>query len=260
MPQILKITRSTILKRRPLQASALPESEKSAIAPGHLLKLHSYAFADERGDDFDNHIKIALADPSDYIRGLNTWFVYAGHAQVFQGDKLVYPHPPEADIDSAQPLPVGILGTATAQRSIGGVALATPTIALPSGRRIRLGDAIVTGGSFTWAEATHGGTRMPRSIRIEQNMIALATALQPARNQLNVPFQITSWYRPPEVNEAIGGASNSQHLFGKAADIVTIGLSSREAGRQLDWWPGGMGIYAGGWVHLDIGPRRRWRG
>lgn len=42
--------------------------------------------------------------------------------------------------------------------------------------------------------------------------------LQPLRDKFG-PIRITSGYRCPELNGAVGGASNSQHMRGEAADI-----------------------------------------
>ena len=42
--------------------------------------------------------------------------------------------------------------------------------------------------------------------------------LQPLRDKFG-PIRITSGYRQPELNGAVGGASNSQHMRGEAADI-----------------------------------------
>lgn len=44
--------------------------------------------------------------------------------------------------------------------------------------------------------------------------------LQPIRNKLNVPIIITSGYRCKEVNNLVGGVSNSQHTKGQAADFI----------------------------------------
>lgn len=54
------------------------------------------------------------------------------------------------------------------------------------------------------------------------NLKALCThVLQPLRNYLGVPVVISSGYRSPVLNKKIGGAANSQHLYGMAADFVT---------------------------------------
>ena len=47
--------------------------------------------------------------------------------------------------------------------------------------------------------------------------------LDPIRILIGVPIHIDSGYRCPELNAAVGGASNSQHLEGKAADMIVPG-------------------------------------
>jgi len=44
--------------------------------------------------------------------------------------------------------------------------------------------------------------------------------LEPLRVYYGKPIRVTSGYRCPEVNEAVGGEFASQHLSGCAADIV----------------------------------------
>jgi len=59
------------------------------------------------------------------------------------------------------------------------------------------------------------------------NIQALCEAiLQPLRNHLSIPVYISSGYRSPALNRAIGGASGSQHTKGEAADIK---MGSRNA-------------------------------
>lgn len=48
--------------------------------------------------------------------------------------------------------------------------------------------------------------------------------LQPLRDYLKQPIKITSGYRCPELNKKVGGQPNSQHIDGKAADIITADL------------------------------------
>lgn len=54
------------------------------------------------------------------------------------------------------------------------------------------------------------------------------TVLQPLRDHLGRAIVVSSGYRSPDVNRAIGGASNSAHMHGLAADIVVPGLPPRE--------------------------------
>jgi len=46
--------------------------------------------------------------------------------------------------------------------------------------------------------------------------------LEPLRLQVNEPIIISSGYRSPELNRLVGGAPNSQHMTGEAADILLI--------------------------------------
>ena len=47
------------------------------------------------------------------------------------------------------------------------------------------------------------------------------SVLDPLRAELG-PIRVTSGYRSPDVNRAIGGSSTSQHVSGQAADIVLV--------------------------------------
>lgn len=51
------------------------------------------------------------------------------------------------------------------------------------------------------------------------------SVLQPLRNEMRCPIRINSGYRSKALNEnkEINGAKNSDHLFGKAADIYIPG-------------------------------------
>lgn len=56
--------------------------------------------------------------------------------------------------------------------------------------------------------------------------------LQPLRNDLG-RLRITSGYRSPAVNAAVGGRSTSDHLRGEAADLVPLDASLEDAWRAL---------------------------
>lgn len=51
--------------------------------------------------------------------------------------------------------------------------------------------------------------------------------LDEARELAGVPFKISSGYRTPEHNEAVGGVFNSSHTKGHAADIVIASSEHR---------------------------------
>ena len=46
------------------------------------------------------------------------------------------------------------------------------------------------------------------------------TLLQPLRTAMERPVEITSGYRTPQINKAVGGSDHSQHLVCEAVDIV----------------------------------------
>lgn len=69
----------------------------------------------------------------------------------------------------------------------------------------------------------------------------------------NRPITINSGYRTYQHNKNIGGASNSYHLYGLAADIVVSGMSALKVAQLADKIfgdSGGVGLY-NGYVHID---------
>lgn len=101
---------------------------------------------------------------------------------------------------------------------------------------------------------------------IEKNIRTLAVALDQVRQNWGSPIQVTSWYRPPDINRAVGGVANSQHIHGLAADIRTLDGRDQEFEHWLDTvaWKDralGYGVLSGrGFTHVDMRPERiRWR-
>lgn len=77
------------------------------------------------------------------------------------------------------------------------------------------------------------------------------------------PFTPNSSIRCPERNAEVGGAANSQHLYGTAADISVPGKTPQEAAAFAETLlpnTGGIGIYPWG-IHVDTRKdKARWRG
>ena len=100
------------------------------------------------------------------------------------------------------------------------------------------------------------GCEMPKDVL--NNVQKLANQLQIIRNKVNVPITINSSYRCPKHNSIIGGAKSSQHLQGKASDIVIEGYSNDDVADLIeeliasgDILQGGLGRY-NTFTHYDI--------
>ena len=69
------------------------------------------------------------------------------------------------------------------------------------------------------AETLHiPNTPLKCHITALQNLVQ--RCLEPTRQHFGLPIQVNSGYRCPQLNAAVKGASNSQHLAGEAADIT----------------------------------------
>jgi putative chitinase len=89
---------------------------------------------------------------------------------------------------------------------------------------------------------------------IKENVKELARELDEVRKAFGKPIQVTSWYRPPEVNAAVGGAINSQHITGKAADITAADLEELHQLLENKLWTNrALGWYSRQrFIHLDL--------
>jgi len=128
---------------------------------------------------------------------------------------------------------------------------------------IQLFTAIIPEGNFTWAEATHGGTRMPPNQATVDAMIRIAQLAQRARDRIGRPLIVTSWYHPPDLNRAASEAISTRHRVGDAIDFICEGLTGNQLYWFLEpWWPGGLGRYTQFpyLCHIDARSyRARWR-
>lgn len=80
--------------------------------------------------------------------------------------------------------------------------------------------------NFTLAEFTRsaaalrlGIANVPSDETVDNLRVLCSNVLQPLRDHLRIPVNITSGYRCPALNRAVGGVANSQHLSGQAADL-----------------------------------------
>ena len=83
--------------------------------------------------------------------------------------------------------------------------------------------------------------------------------LEPVRVKFDKPVTITSGYRSPQLSEAIGSKSTSQHCTGNAVDMEVIGVSNLEVAlwieNHCDFDQLILEYYTGeansGWIHVS---------
>lgn len=92
----------------------------------------------------------------------------------------------------------------------------------------------------------------------KQNILETCETLESIREILNSPLKIVSGYRPRRYNQIIGGAVESLHIQGLAADFIPtkakvqtskIALKSFLEELQCRMEDNGKG----GWIHIDLG-------
>lgn len=93
-----------------------------------------------------------------------------------------------------------------------------------------------------------------------KNLQNLANQMEKVRELFNKVLEITSAYRNPQVNKAVGGVPNSAHALGYAADFHVHGMDDlaaakviRDSGLEFDQL-----IYEKNrCVHLSVDPQLR---
>ena len=84
----------------------------------------------------------------------------------------------------------------------------------------------------------------------------LVPALEQLRAAAGVPIVVHDAYRCEAHNKAVGGVAHSQHPMGMAADVGIEGKTLKEmyelATSVPDFAGGGIGLYDGGFVHVDV--------
>jgi zinc D-Ala-D-Ala carboxypeptidase len=104
--------------------------------------------------------------------------------------------------------------------------------------------------NFSWGElACRCGCEAPPKVR--DRALELAQQLEVIRTEVRGPVQIISGYRCERRNRTVGGAPNSRHLWGDAADIQVHGWAGRDLRELAELLigrgklrNGGIGTYA----------------
>ena len=83
--------------------------------------------------------------------------------------------------------------------------------------------------NITYNEAVHSNTakrkgieNIPNENQIANMMTIAEMIFQPLRSYVGGPIKITSFFRSPELNRAIGGSKTSQHCKGQAMDLDDV--------------------------------------
>lgn len=108
-------------------------------------------------------------------------------------------------------------------------------------------------------DVSDGDTPTPEARKNLQQLIY--NVLDPAREEYGQPIFVSSGYRSPAVNKAVGGVSNSQHMKGQAADLQTRqGTQSHRALFNIIKRQGNfdqlINEYNYSWVHVSYNPNR----
>lgn len=116
--------------------------------------------------------------------------------------------------------------------------------------------------TFSQVAARKGIENVPPDAAVANLNRLCDTLLEPIRTLLGVPLHVDSGYRSAEVNAAVGGAPNSAHLEGRAADLVPIGMSIHDAFdiiRKSSLPYDQLIVECDAWIHAAIAddPRRQ---
>lgn len=117
----------------------------------------------------------------------------------------------------------------------------------------------------TSATAVRLGINNTPDKTVTANLTALVdNVLDPLREAWGKPIIVSSGYRCPKLNKAVGGAASSQHILGQAADIHTVSDEPKENKQLYDLirklnLPVDQCIneYGYNWIHVSYSPRNR---
>lgn len=73
-----------------------------------------------------------------------------------------------------------------------------------------------------------GINNVPGAEEVDNLSLLAINCLQPIRSHFNKPLIITSGYRCKELNKAVKGAKNSQHITGQAVDFIVKGVAIKD--------------------------------
>lgn len=121
---------------------------------------------------------------------------------------------------------------------------------------------------FNWGEALFSQTAQEKDLdntpddEAREAIKATALGMEAVRSLLGgKPIKVTSWYRSPDVNKAVGGAKTSDHMTGWSVDFKAYHMDARTAALiirdsplmfdQLIWYPDQDRL------HIGFAPKNR---
>ena len=125
-----------------------------------------------------------------------------------------------------------------------------------------------------YSKAKDGNTKLSTNFKVKEFACTdgsdpvfidsdLVNVLQKIRTHFGKSVTITSAYRTPGRNKAVGGETYSQHLYGRAADIKVKGIAPKAVAayaEKLLPGKGGIGTYST-FTHIDVrNAKSRWQG
>lgn len=215
----MKITanQNTVLKKRPIQSYSLKPNEVVVIEKGKVHQVNSIEIAP------DKHVLVDLAFDA------GEWFIFEPHWNGLDFDNEEEENEVNVIIDAGDGFVV--------KDEINWSNFDDPVSKF-----------------FTVGEVTQNDIRrIPENDNIKSNILTLAKELDKVRQAWGSPILVTSFYRDPVTNRRVGGVSNSQHVYGRAADICPANGKIWEFQKWLDErWYGAYGYGAAkSFVHCD---------
>ena len=124
---------------------------------------------------------------------------------------------------------------------------------------------------FTIDEATHSNTAAALGISNEPDETELdairdtAHRMEAVRALLKAPIHVSSWFRNPEVNKAVGGSSASDHMSGRSVDFTCPAFGTpydvckaiSSSGIRFDQLIYETNSRGSQWIHIGFGERMR---
>lgn len=115
--------------------------------------------------------------------------------------------------------------------------------------------------TVAWPHRFFKATELASPDRLDSGLLMqlhFMTLLDALRGLMKRPFRINSGFRTASHNKKVGGAARSAHLFGRAADIDTVGWTAEERLQLISFARSigltGIGI-SGSFIHVDDMPR-----